>query len=372
MSTISSPSNRFIALDAFRGLTIASMILVNIPGSWSYVYPPLRHAKWHGCTPTDFIFPFFLFIIGAAMWFSFAKYNHQLSGEAVGKVCKRAAIIFLIGFALNIYPFNRDLSEIRIMGVLQRIGITYGLAALLCLSVGRLKLVIACALLLIGYWILMSTLGGDDPYGLEGNLARKIDLAILGEDHLWKGTGIPFDPEGILSTIPSVVSIVTGYMTGKSVQASRADGSAIIQLIGKGAALICLGWLWNIWFPINKYLWTSSYVLYTSGAAIIILSIFVALIDIRHYRRWAFPFTVFGMNSLFIYVLSSFWVLTSIYVFKFNSNGATVTLYRWLYNNIFVPVAGQMNGSLLFALTHILIFWLLLFLLYKKRIFIKI
>jgi predicted acyltransferase len=169
-----------------------------------------------------------------------------------------------------------------------------------------------------------------------------------------------------------VVSIIAGYLSGSSVQASRADRSAIIKLIGIGAALIVLGWLWNIVFPINKYLWTSSYVLYTSGVAIIILSIFIILIDIHNYRKWAFPLIVFGMNSLFIYILSAFWVLTSIYLFKFDVNGVTVTAYKWLYMNIFVPTAGQMNGSLLFAITHIVVYWLILLLLYKRKIFIKI
>jgi predicted acyltransferase len=151
MDSTDTKSNRFVALDAFRGLTIASMILVNTPGSWAYVYPPLRHAKWHGCTPTDFIFPFFLFIVGAAMWFSFAKYGRRLSGRTVRKIARRAAIIFLIGLFLNVYPFNRDMSSIRIMGVLQRIGLAYGLAALLCLSLDRLKLVVASAIILFGY-----------------------------------------------------------------------------------------------------------------------------------------------------------------------------------------------------------------------------
>lgn len=372
MSGTINQANRFAALDAFRGLTIAAMILVNTPGSWSYVYPPLRHAKWHGCTPTDFIFPFFLFIIGAAMWFSFAKYDRRPTGPAVRKICRRAAVIFLIGLALNMYPFNRDMSEIRIMGVLQRIGLAYGLAAVICLSLDRIKLVIVSAVLLIGYWILLAAFGSGESYGLEGNLVRKIDLALLGESHLWKGTGIPFDPEGLLSTLPAVVSIISGYLIGAWVQASKAEGAAIARMMFFGAAMICLAWLWNVAFPINKYLWTSSYVLYTTGAATIVLSLFVALIDVRRHRRWAFPVIVFGMNSLFVYILSSFWVLTSIYVFKFGSNGGTVTLYSRLYNGIFVPVAGPMNGSLLFALTHILAYWLLLFLMYKKRIFIKI
>jgi predicted acyltransferase len=365
-------ARRFAALDAFRGLTIAAMILVNTPGSWSYVYAPLRHAKWHGCTPTDFIFPFFLFIIGVAMWFSFEKYGRSLSGAAVRKIAKRAAIIFLIGFVLNIYPFNRDMSGIRIMGVLQRIGLAYCLAALLCLSLDRLKLLIASAVVLIGYWILLAVLGDGDPFGLEGNLVRKIDIAVLGESHLWKGTGVPFDPEGILSTLPAVVSIISGYLVGAWVQASGTEKPAIANLPLFGAGLILLGRLWNVVFPINKYLWTSSYVLYTTGTAVILLSLFILLIDICNHRRWAFPFIVFGMNSLFIYTLSAFWVLTSIYVFKFDANGGTVTLYSRLYNSIFVPAAGLMNGSLLFALSHILVYWLLLFLLYRKRIFIKI
>jgi len=349
------------------------MILVNMPGSWSHVYAPLRHAKWHGCTPTDLVFPFFLFIVGVAMTYSFRTYDHRLSSAAITKIARRVALIFLIGLFLNAFPFHRALSELRILGVLQRIAIAYGIAALLYLTLSRTRLIVLSALLLIGYWLLLLAFGRADPFALETNLVRAIDLKILGENHVWGGFGIPFDPEGLLSTLPAVVTVLLGTLTGRMIQAAPRLRSAVLRILLAGIGAVVLGRLWDPVFPINKALWTSSYVLYTAGLAMLFLSVLLWLIDVRGYRRWAYPFVVFGMNPLFLYALSAVWVRTYIYLIKFETaDGTSMNAYKWLYQSIFVPIAGPLNGSLLFAISHVFLFWLILLLLYKKRIFIKI
>jgi len=365
--------NRLIALDTFRGITIASMIIVNIPGSWSYVYAPLRHAKWHGCTPTDLIFPFFLFIVGVAMSYSFRKYDNRISVIAIRKIVKRVVLIFLIGLALNAFPFKTEISNLRILGVLQRIAIAYGIAALLYLCFSQTKLIFVSGIILIGYWLLLLGFGQGDPYAVETNLVRIIDLKIIGESHLWKGVGIPFDPEGLLSTLPSVVTVIFGSLTGKSIQTGSNLKSAVYKMLIMGVSAVLLGKIWDIVFPINKYLWTSSYVLFTSGLAMIFLAVLLWFTDVRGKRKWVYPFVVFGMNSLFLYILSGIWVKTYIYLIKITApDGSVINGYNWLYNQLFVPVAGNLNGSLLFAITHVFIFWMILLILYRKRIFIKI
>lgn len=366
-------ADRLIALDTFRGITIALMIIVNIPGSWSYVYAPLRHAKWHGCTPTDLVFPFFLFIVGVAMSYSFRKYDNKISPMALQKILKRSVLIFLIGLVLNAFPFKTEISNLRILGVLQRIAMAYAIAAVLYLCFSQTKLILASGIILLGYWLLLLRFGQGDPYAVETNLVRSIDLKIIGESHLWKGVGIPFDPEGLLSTLPSVATVLLGALTGKLIQTVSHLKSAVYKLLFMGVTSILLGKIWDISFPINKYLWTSSYVLFTSGLAMIFLAALLWFIDIKGKRKWAYPFVVFGMNSLFLYTLSSIWVKSYIHFIKITApDGSVINGYKWLYNQIFVPVAGYLNGSLLFAITHVFIFWIILFLLYRKRIFIKI
>ena len=220
---------RFVSLDVFRGMTIALMILVNTPGTWAHVYAPLRHAKWHGCTLTDLVFPFFLFIVGTAMRFSFRKYDFILSTALTRKILRRVFIIFLCGFFLSAFPFisqDWDWSHFRIMGVLQRIGLAYGCAAFLVLVLHRNQIIKVSGIILLTYWFLLLFFGwinGVEPYGLEFNLPRMVDLAILGNSHLYRGAGIPFDPEGLLSTIPAVVTVLIGYLTGTMLQ-GKIDG----------------------------------------------------------------------------------------------------------------------------------------------------
>lgn len=344
-----------------------------MPGSWSYVYPPLKHAKWHGCTPTDLIFPFFLFITGVAMRYSFMKFNDKISYAAIKKIMVRVVLIFLIGLALNAFPFNKEISGLRILGVLQRIALAYGLAAIFCLCFNQTKLIIISGLLLIGYWLLLSGFGQGDPYAVESNLVRVIDLKFFGETHLWMGKGIPFDPEGMLSTLPAVVTVISGYLTGQLIQAGSNLKPAVYKMIICGIFAVVLGKMWGDVFPINKSLWTSSYVLYTSGWALICLAFLVWLIDIKENRKWSWPFIVFGTNSIFIYILSIIWIKILIHLIKITAvDGSVTSGYNWIYREFFVPAAGNLNGSLLFAVTHILIFWIILLILYQKKIFLKI
>ena len=272
-----TPERRLLALDAFRGATIAGMILVNMPGSWGHIYAPLRHAAWHGATPTDLIFPFFLFVVGTSMWFSFRKFDHRLSPPLARKIVRRVALIFLVGLFLSAYPFvGRDLpGDLRIMGVLQRIALAYGLAAFLVLLLSPRNVVAASAAILLGYWALLLAVGGAEPYALESNVVRRVDLAIFGEAHVWHGFGIPFDPEGLLSTLPAVVTVVMGYIAGRWITESPRREDAILRMLLTGTLLILAGVAWNPLFPINKPLWTGSYVLYTGGIAFVALAWFI-------------------------------------------------------------------------------------------------
>jgi len=365
-------AKRLIALDVLRGLTIALMIMVNTPGSWAYVYAPLRHAKWHGCTPTDLVFPFFLFIVGVSMWFSFKKYGVGFTKQGFFKIFKRFSIIFLLGLFLNAFP-KFDFENLRVLGVLQRIAIAYGIAAVMCMQFNYKQLLVGFIFILLGYWGLLYFGGTNDVYSLTFNMARKVDLSVFGENHIYKGFGIPFDPEGLLSSFPSVATVLLGYFTGRLIERSKEVILAIKKMILIGAVSAILGWFWGYLFPINKPLWTSSYVLYTGGFALLFLAFLLWIIDVKGMNKWSRPFIHFGTNPLFIFMFSILYVKVMIYLVSIESSeGIVVNGYSYLYKNGFVPVAGNMNGSLLFAISHIIFFWFLTFILYRKKIFIKI
>jgi len=366
-------AKRLIALDVLRGLTIALMILVNTPGSWNYVYAPLRHSKWNGCTPTDLVFPFFLFIVGVSMWYSFKKYGNGNTKAGLYKVLKRTLIIFLLGLFLNLFPYF-NFENGRILGVLQRIALAYGITAILTmlLNVKQLKFIFVAVLL--GYWLLLLFgVNTTTPFAELGNLVQKVDLLVLGENHMYKGLGFTFDPEGLLSTIPSIATVLLGYFIGKIIENSASIMRNVRILVSNGALLVFVGWLWGFVFPINKSLWTSSYVLYTGGLAMVFLSFLIWIIDVKEIKKWTNPFIHFGTNPLFIYMFSELYVLILVYLVTITGNNSEkMNGYDYLYEKIFVPIAGNMNGSLLFAITHIIIFWLITYILYKKKIFIKI
>lgn len=362
---------RIITIDVLRGLTIAMMILVNNPGSWGYIHAPFRHAAWHGCTPTDLVFPFFLYIVGAAMWFSFKKYGREINSKVVKKILKRTILIFIIGYFVNNFYSITDIANHRILGVLQRIALAYGVAALLCLKFDKKQLIIISGAILSAYWFILWFFGDADPYAIETNIVRKIDLAILGENHVWPGYKVPFEPEGFLSTLPSIVTVILGYIFA-SLLSTMKRIKAVKQYLQWGILLVVSGYLWGIVFPVNKALWTSTFVLVTAGWATLFMGAFVWIIDIKNIRNWINPFIVFGMNPLFIYVLSSV-VATIIAIFiKWeNTQGKIISLKSWIYNEVFLAF-GQYNGSLMYALAFVSVFWMIAYFMYKRKIFIKI
>jgi predicted acyltransferase len=366
-------STRLVSLDIFRGMTVAFMIIVNTPGSWKYVYAPLEHAKWHGCTPTDLVFPFFLFIVGISTFYSLKKYGNEINGSSVFRIFRRMLSIFAVALFLTIFPFfARDYSTLRIMGVLQRIAIAYGIGAIICLAFKKEYLWIVTAVLLLLYWALLAFFGGADPYSLTDNFALKVDLAVLGKNHMYKGFGIPFDPEGLLSTIPAICTVIIGYFVGDLLSRGSASGKTVLKLIFIGAGATGLGYLWGMIFPINKALWTSSYVLYSGGLAMIVLSVIYLVADVLKFQMWGTFFVVFGTNALFTFALAGIWTKLMLYVIKIPSGGEKVSFYTWFYEKVCVPVAGNLNGSLLFAIIQMLLLWGLALILYRRKIMIRL
>lgn len=369
---VKNSSSRLVSLDIFRGLTVAFMIIVNTPGSWNFVYTPLEHSKWHGCTPADLVFPFFLFIVGVSMWYSFKKYGHEINGASVLRIFRRMLAIFTVGLLLALFPyFGRDYSTLRIMGVLQRIALAYGIGSILCLTINRNYLWLVIAVILLLYWALLVFFGGADPYSLEGNITIKIDSSILGVNHLYKGFGIPFDPEGLLSTIPAIGTVIIGYYVGELLGKGSPSAKSTLLLILFGAASFGLGYLWSMLLPINKPLWTGSYVLYTAGLAMGILALIYLIADVWKFQIWGVFFLIFGTNALFSYFLSG--ILTSLMLFiKIPAGGNKITLYTWLYQKVCVPIAGNLNGSLMFAIIQMLLIWGIALVLYRKKIMIRL
>jgi len=388
--------DRLISLDVFRGLTVALMILVNNPGSWSHIYPPLRHASWHGWTPTDLVFPFFLFIVGVAMALSFSKRLEAGASQKdlVKKVVSRAAIIFGLGLFLNGFPFNiplnaqmaenfqfldifRRFGTIRIWGVLQRIAVCYLLAGLVIvlLKTTRQRILAGLGFLLIYEFFmrvpLVTGVGAGD-FTLENNFIRHLDLWLFGEAHLYGGTGIPFDPEGFLSTFPAAVTTLAGFFMGEYLRKPIDHGEKLVNLTVVGIIVTMLGHLMIPMEPINKQLWTVSYVVAMAGLAILVWVFSSWLIDVKGWRAWAKPAIVFGSNPLVVFVGSGLLGRIMYLVKTTNAEGQIISIKTWMYTSIFVPLAGELNGSLLFAITFIL-FWLaILWGLYVKQIFVKI
>jgi len=375
--------DRLLSIDVMRGMTIFFMIIVNTPGTWTYVYAPLRHATWHGCTPTDLVFPFFLFIVGVSMAISLSKFVNQAqiasseSNKLIFKILKRSLLIFLVGLFLNWFPFyHKNIDDLRILGVLQRIALAYcGAGILVVLIKDKIKLAISTSILLFGYWALLASTGGDDPYSLEGNLATWFDPLILGDSHVYGGFGIPFDPEGLVSTIPGIAHVLIGYFigllllrihNGKDDQLNHS--SACQNILTTGIILAVFGLIWNQGFPINKPLWTSSYVLLTCGLGTILLAVLMWVIDIKKWIKWTYIFRVFGLNPLVSYALSGLLVKLMITTFKWDETNA----YAWIYQHIFQPIFGNFNGSFVFALSYTMFIWVFAWVLYRNGKVIKL
>lgn len=373
---------RLIALDVFRGLTVALMILVNNPGSWAHIYPPLRHARWHGWTPTDLVFPFFLFIVGVAMALSFARRIEQGAGRGglIRKIAVRAVIIYLLGLFLNGFPFTGGAgqwAELRIWGVLQRIAACYLIAGLAVVWLPGRRPLVAFALLLplvyeLGMRLPLVAGWGGGSFALEDNFARWLDLRLWGAGHLYGGAGMPFDPEGLWSTLPAVVTTLLGYFTGQLLRASLPLGRKLRLLALAGTGLAVIGQTAHLLEPVNKQLWTVSYVVLTGGLALLVLAASVWAIDARGWRRGALPAVVFGSNALVVFVGSGVVARLLVLVKAPDGAGGTVTLKNWLYTRLYAGWAGPELGSLLFAVGFCLVWLGILWILYSRKIFIKI
>jgi predicted acyltransferase len=389
-------NQRFYSLDVFRGATVCLMILVNNPGSWSSIYGPLEHASWHGLTPTDLVFPFFLFAVGNALAFVMPKLEAGGAGMFWRRVIKRTVIIFLVGLFLTWWPFvkwedghlvfrawvdpKNPESGIRILGVLQRIAICYFFAAIIIYYLKFRGAFLTGLILLLLYWALCFLRGDpNDPYSMTGYFGNEIDRKLLGTAHLYKGEGVPFDPEGIMSTIPSIVEVLFGYLVGDYIQ-KRArlndpamEGKNYEMLSGLfviGIALLVTGFCWDTVFPINKKIWTSSYVVYTTGLAIMTIGTMIYLIEFKKLRGWLSRFfDVFGKNALFVFALSAF-LPRGLSLIRL---GDGTNPWNWLYKKVLIHIPGaKENGSLAYAICIIILMWGICWWMDRKRIYIKV
>ncbi len=428
---------RLISLDVFRGMTIAGMVLVNNPGTWSHIYDPLEHASWHGLTPTDWIFPFFLFIVGIAI--SIALGRNPIGSEGVSrsaiyrKIFTRAVVIFGLGASMSVIPFFQfaatdapdglkmliwlvmtaglfclllrnfklaglfiglsiigiigmnlggynvvayNFGTMRIPGVLQRIAVCYLITSLILLHTTWRQQVGISVVLLLGYWLVMSVIPvpGCEVTTVDDkacNLAAWLDRTILTENHIWRSAKV-FDPEGILSTIPAVVTTISGVLTGTWLKQKRDDLDKVSGLFFFGVVLFAAGWVWNSYFPFNKALWTSSYVLVTSGLALFTLGFCYWLIDIRGYKAWAKPFVIFGLNPLTLFVFSGIMARMLGAYRVAGADGQPVAVQKWIFDNIFLAIAQPVDASLMYAISFILLWLVLMWLLFRKGVYVKV
>lgn len=374
-SPTGSATQRLVALDVFRGITIAGMVLVNDPGSWEHIYWPLEHASWHGWTPTDLVFPFFLYVVGVSIALAFGSRVESGSGKGdlYVKVVKRSLIIFAIGLFLNGFPYF-ELATLRIPGVLQRIAVCYLLASIIFLNAKiRTQLAITIALLLI-YWILLKLIpapgfaAGD--LSKEGSLPSFVDRVIFGK-HVWAQAKV-YDPEGLLSTLPALATTLIGVLTGNWLRTKNSAYEKVAGLFVAGAICVALGWAWNPFFPINKALWTSSYVLFTGGLALQLLALCYWVIDIKGYRRWAKPFEIFGVNAIALYIGAALMADSLGLIKVTGADGSRIPLGSWIYENLFASWASPVNASLAFAIVFVLVWLGLMWILYRRKIFIKV
>lgn len=445
---MSEANSRLISLDVFRGMTIAGMVLVNNPGTWSHIYDPLEHASWHGLTPTDWIFPFFLFIVGVAIPIALGKRLVEgITQKVYTKIVSRSAMIFALGLSMSVIPFFQfaatnapdwlkmliwmamtggllflllrnfkaagiliglsiagviglnlagynvvpyNFGTMRIPGVLQRIAVCYLVVSIIFLHTNWKQQIYIAIGILLGYWAVMTLVPvpGCDVTTIDDkacNLAAWLDRSILTEDHIWRSAKV-FDPEGILSTLPAIATTIAGVLTGtwltkrpSASVLSESGGTAHDDNLNKvsglfffGTVLLGAGYVWNSYFPFNKALWTSSYVLVTAGLALLTLGACFWLIDIKGYKAWAKPFVIFGMNALPLFVFSGIFARMIGAYRVSGADGQPVAVQKWVFDNIFLSVAQPVDASLLYAICFILVWLFLMWLLFRKDIYIKV
>lgn len=382
-----SPSHakRLLALDVMRGITIAGMILVNNPGSWSHIYAPLQHAEWNGLTPTDLVFPFFMFIMGVSAYISLRRYNYSISRQAVAKIVRRSVVIYLIGLAIawlamflrginseaSLWESVMTFDHIRLLGVMPRLAICYGVAALVGLTVDHRRLPALIAAMLAAYAVVLIA-GRGWEFSLDNVIAR-VDHALLGPDHLYAdtvgGVKLKFDPEGLLSTLPSIAHALIGFECGQLLLGVSDNRERALRMLLVGTVLTFAGLLLSYGMPINKKIWSPTFVLTTCGLAASLLGLLVWLLDIRGVTRWSLPFRVFGVNPLYLYVQGAVVGL----LFNLVKVGGT-TVHGWFYKTVLVNATGgdETLASLAYAIAFVVLNWAVGYILYKRQIFIKI
>jgi predicted acyltransferase len=376
---MTQPTTRSLALDIFRGMTVCFMIIVNTPGT-DTSYAPLNHAHWYGCTPTDLVFPSFLFAVGNAMSFAMKKYELLGNGAVLRKIFKRTVIIFGLGYLLYWFPFFSmgpdghlglsPISHTRIFGVLERIALCYCFASLLIHYFKPRTVFIVAAVFLLGYWAALLLFGvpGADPFGMTTNAGYRLDVWVMGESHMYHGEGVAFDPEGILSTFPAIVNVIAGYFTGVFIQQKGKSYEGLAKLLLAGAAFMAVAVAWDMVFPISKKLWTSSYVFYTIGIDMIFLSFLIYVIEFREKTKWTKFFAIFGKNPLFIYMVSELLIVV-LFMIPAGPDGSVV---EWVNKHFYQSLFPGAFGSLLFALSYMLICWSVGKWLDVKKIYVRV
>lgn len=375
MINVMEKKKRLLALDVLRGMTIAGMVLVNNPGSWGHIYAPLRHAEWNGLTPTDLVFPFFLFMMGVSMYISLKKFEFRLNKDLLVKVLRRTAVIFFIGIAIHafsniLWGWNGwdsvmpSLLHVRILGVLQRLALAYCLGSLIVTTCRHRVLPYLIGGLLLGYAVLLQ-IGNGFVYGPE-NILSKVDCAIIGLSNMYNDNSI--EPEGLLGTIPSVAHVLIGFCVGKVCIEVSEMKEKLNRLFVWGVQLAMAGWLLSYACPLNKKVWSPTFVLLTCGLACVLLALLIYCIDVKKTFRLTLPFEVYGVNPLFCYVLSQ--VLSILLGYSF---GTSTSIHRLIYGDVLCGIFGEGEfASLLYALWMVTIVWLFGLYLYRKKIYIKI
>ena len=379
---------RLLALDILRGITIAGMLLVNNPGTWSHIYAPLEHAEWEGLTPTDLVFPFFVFVMGVSMYFSLRKFNFTFSRQVLFKIVKRTVILFLIGWAVSWFAvwlrglFNPDIdfvdraiNHLRILGVFQRLALVYFFGSLLAVAVKHRFIPWIIGLILVAYAIILAVGHGYDISA--ENIIARIDNAVLGENHMYsegvfEGI-IAFDPEGILSTLPCIAHVLIGFIVGKLIMTYHNNTERIARLALFGIAMVLGGWLLQYGIPCGKKMWSSTFVLITCGMASCILSLLIYVIDVKERKKWCRFFQAFGMNPLFCYLVGTILsIVFSTVKFGTNASGDPVSIHSLIHDGCKAVTTSPEAASCLFAIVFVCICWLFGYILYKKKIYIKI
>jgi predicted acyltransferase len=387
---LNASPKRLLSLDILRGITISGMLLVNNPGSWEHIYTPLEHAPWHGLTPTDLVFPFFMFIMGVSMYISMSKFDFTFSPGYLKKLVKRSILIFLVGMAIgwfsilcrgvfnigtdlgiwerftsSVFPYDR----IRILGVMQRLALSSFFASLLVVLIPSKHWLKTVGAILVGYYLIL--LLGDGFELTPNNIIIRVDTALLGVAHIYHGESIPFDPEGLLSTIPCIAHVILGIYCGKLIKTTANMTEKVNKLFIYGTILLFAGLLLNYGIPINKKIWTPTYVLATCGLASLLLALLTWIIDIKSKKRWSVFFESFGINPLFLYVLGG---VISILLgsISFPVGDQIVSIKGFIYNSLVATVHNENVASLLFALFFIFLCWIIGHQLYKRKIYIKL